>query len=348
MTSPWKLDSEAAAEAFELLRESTCVLMPTHQNVDADSLSSVLALKMALAQFDIRAEVLVTDGEVPHSLEFLPGVEGVLLYGKDDLPEYDLLLLADHSDRTRGGAFYRDDKTRTNGDIPIINIDHHVTNDRFGVVNIIEPTAASTTEVLSDVLAVWGAVLDKNISQCLLAGIYGDTLGLRTESTTARTMRTSADLVDSGGNPVPIVNSLFRLKSKSSVFLWRAALRGVSWIDDLIYTELTRSTFEETGARPSESEGMVNFLVGTEGSRAAAIVYEADNGWRVSMRSMTEDVDVARIAAHFGGGGHPRAAGVQLEGGDDVKMHFLREVARMIKPGFESDDEPETPDTETD
>lgn len=332
MTSPWKLDPEAAAAAFDLLRQCTCVLLPTHQNVDADSLSSVLALKMALAQFDIRAEVLVSDGEVPHMLDFLPGVETVLLYGVDDLPEYDLLLLADHSDRTRSGRFYKDDHSRTDGNIPIINIDHHVTNDQFGVVNIIQPTAASTTEILTDVLAVWGAVLDRDISQCLLAGIYGDTLGLRTESTTARTMRISADLVDSGGNIVPIVNSLFRLKPKSSVFLWRAALRNVSWIDHLIYTQLTQQMFDECGARQSEAEGMVNFLVGTEGSRAAAILYETPTGWRVSMRSMNDDVDVAQIAAAFGGGGHPRAAGVQLEGGEDAKMEFLRGVARMIQP----------------
>lgn len=335
MTKPWKLDQEAASAAFDLLRNAECVLLPTHVNVDADSLSSVLALRMALLQFDIRAEVLVTDGEVPHSLEFLPGVEDVLLYGKHEMPEYDLLLLADHSDRTRSGAFYRDDTSRTNGDIPIINIDHHVTNDRFGVVNIIEPTAASTTEVLTDVLAVWGAVLDEDISQCLLAGIYGDTLGLRTESTTARTMRTSADLVDSGGNPVPIVNNLFRLKPKSSVLLWRAALRGVSWTGDLIWTELRKKTFEEVGARQSEAEGMVNFLVGTEGSRAALILYETDTGWRSSMRSMTEDVDVAKIAAQFGGGGHPRAAGVQFDGGEEEKLHFLEEVARMIRPEAE-------------
>lgn len=337
MSKPWKLDAEAAAEAFELLRGSSCVLMPTHQNVDADSLSSVMALKMALAQFEIRAEVLVTDGEIPHSLEFLPGVENALLYGVDELPEYDLLLLADHSDRTRAGAFYRDDNSRTNGEIPIINIDHHVTNDEFGVVNIIEPTAASTTEVLTDVLAVWGTVLDEDISQCLLAGIYGDTLGLRTESTTARTMRTSADLVDSGGNPVPIVNSLFRFKPKSSVLLWRAALRGVSWTGDLIWTALTKKTFEEVGARQSEAEGMVNFLVGTEGSRAAAIVYQTDTGWRVSMRSMTENVDVAQIAAKFGGGGHPRAAGVAFEGGEDEMNAFLEEVARLIEPELDEE-----------
>lgn len=331
MTSPWKLDRDAASAALDVLRQSSCVLLPTHQNVDADSLSSVLALKMALEQVNIRAQVLVTDGEVPHSLEFLPGVEGVLLYGHDELPEYDVILMADHSDRTRSGAFYRDDPARVNGDIPIINIDHHVTNDEFGVVNIIQPGAASTTEILADVLAVWGTVLTRDIAQCLLAGIYGDTLGLRTESTTARTMRTSADLVDNGGNPVPIVNALFRLKSKEAVLLWRAALRGVSWTGDLIWTELTQKMFEETGAQRSEAEGMVNFLVGTEGSRAAALLYATPTGWRVSMRSMTEDVDVAKISARFGGGGHPRAAGLQIEGDEQAKQDFLEKVAAMIR-----------------
>lgn len=330
MSSGWKLDSAVASEALAYLKRASRVLLPTHQNVDADSMSSVLALKLALEQNDIESVVLVTDGEVPHSLEFLPNIDDVLLYGVDELPEYDMLLMADCSDRTRLAGFYRDDPSRVDGTTPIINIDHHITNDDYGIVNIVEPKAASTTEVITDVLAVWGVVLTKDIAQCLLAGIYGDTLGLRTESTTARTMRTAADLVDSGGNPVPIVNALFRLKPKSSVCLWRSALRNVQWTGDLIWTELKQSHFDECGAQKSEAEGMVNFLVGTEGSRAAALLYGNEHGWRVSMRSMTEDVDVAAIAATFGGGGHPRAAGVQIEGGEAEKQAFLEGVAAAI------------------
>lgn len=338
MTSGWKIDSHAAVEALNLLRSSRSVLLPTHQNVDADSLASVLALRAALNQLDITSHILVTDGEVPHSLEFLPGIEeGLVLYGVDDLPEYDWLLLADCSDRMRLGKFYRDDPSRLDGSIPIVNFDHHITNDNYGVVNIVEPTAAATSEILADILAVWGTAITREIAQCLLAGIYGDTLGLRTESTTSRTMRTAADLVDWGADPVPIVNALFRLKPKSSVCLWRTALRGVSWTGDLIWTELTQKAFEDCGAQQSEAEGMVNFLVGTEGSRAAAILYANDRGWRVSMRSMTEDVDVAAICATFGGGGHPRAAGVQIEGGEEAKQAFLDGVATAIAMDIPTD-----------
>lgn len=336
MKKGWKLDTDASKEALSQLKAASCVLLPTHQNVDADSLSSVLALTHALRQHEINAVPMISDGQLPRSLEFLPGASEVLLYGSEELPAYDMLLMADCSDRTRLGRFYRDDPTRVDGRIPIVNIDHHITNDQFGIVNIVEPTAASATEIIADILAVWGTVMTREIAQCLLAGIYGDTLGLRTESTTSRTMRTAADLVDAGANPVPIVDALFRLKPKSSICLWQRALEQVDWTGSLIWTELSEETFAECGAQPSEAEGMVNFLAGTEGSRAAAILYANEQGWRVSMRSVPVDVDVAAIAAEFGGGGHPRAAGVQIEGGEEEKQRFLQRVAELIAEPAES------------
>lgn len=328
--SPWRLDAKAAADALRLLQDASLVLMPTHQNVDADGLSSPLAMMHALRQRGIRAVPLVTDGAVPGNLEFLPGIEDVLVYGRDELPPYDALCLIDCADRKRLGGFYGDDPGRVNGaTAPIVNVDHHVTNDLFGTVNIVEPGAASASEVVTDILASWGTELTREIAQCLLAGIYGDTLGLRTESTTSRTMRTAADLVDAGANPGPIVDSLFRLKPRSSVCLWEKALQNVRWSDTLIYTELTPDVLRSCGATPIEAEGLVNFLVGTEGSRVAAILYANETGWRVSMRSMLKEVDVAAIAAEFGGGGHPRAAGCSIAGGEAEREHFVQRVAEL-------------------
>lgn len=333
MSGPvWRLDSAAASEALQLLTEAKVVLMPTHQNVDADGLSSPLAMMHALRQRGVRAIPMVSDGVRPTNLEFLPGVDDVLIFGEDDLPEFDTLCLIDCADRKRLGGFYRDHADLLDGvSMPLVNIDHHVTNDRFGTVNIVQPEAASASEIVTDVLASWGTELTVDIAQCLLAGIYGDTLGLRTESTTSRTMRTAADLVDAGANPGPIVDALFRLKPRSSVCLWEKALRNVHWEDTLIYTELTRNVFEECGASQVEAEGMVNFLVGTEGSLVAAILYANDEGWRVSMRSIRHEVDVAAIAATFGGGGHPRAAGCTITGGEAERDAFVQSVARQAR-----------------
>lgn len=331
MTSSWRLDTSAANDALELLRNARLVLMPTHQNVDADGLASAIAMSQALAQIGVTARPMVSDGQLPHQLKFLPGYMDVLAYGTDDLPEYDVLCLIDCSDRRRLGDFYADDPERVNGQVPIVNIDHHVTNDSFGQVNIVVPEAASASEIVADILQEWGTELTHDIAQCLLAGIYGDTLGLRTDSTTSRTMRTSADLVDAGANPVPIVDALFRVKPRSSVCLWEKALRNVQYTGGLIWTELTQDTFDRCGAVASEAEGMVNFLVGTEGSGAAAILYANDKGWRVSMRSLRDGVDVARIAAEFGGGGHPRAAGVQIDGNDEAKWAFVERVGKLAQ-----------------
>jgi len=330
----WRLNSAAAAEALRVLSGASLVLMPTHQNVDADGLSSPLAVMHALRQRGVNAVPLVTDGVLPGNLDFLPGIEEVLVYGTDPLPDYDALCLIDCADRKRLGGFYSDDPERVNpAKIPIVNIDHHVTNDRFGTVNIVEPVAAAASEIVTDLLASWGTELTRDIAQCLISGIYGDTLGLRTESTTSRTMRTAADLVDAGANPGPVVDALFRLKPRSSVCLWEKALQNVRWEDTLIFTELTPEVFDACGAKPVEAEGLVNFLVGTEGSRVAAILYANDNGWRVSMRSMIQEVDVAAIAAEFGGGGHPRAAGCSVVGGEDAREAFVRRVAELAAPG---------------
>jgi phosphoesterase RecJ-like protein len=332
----WTVDPEAAQAALERLRSAQRVLMPTHQNVDADGLGSPLALMHALASFGVRATVVISDGQLPQNLKFLPGIEQVCIYGIDALPDYDLLCMLDCSDRRRLGAFYDDDPSRVDGSTPIVNIDHHVTNDHFGVINIVEPEAASTAEIGADLVRLWGVKMTTPIAECLLTGIYGDTLGLRTEATTSRTMRTAADLVDAGANPAEITDALFRVKPKSTVCLWERALRNTSWTGPLIWTEVTPEFLAECGAKPSEAEGLVNFLAGTEGSRAAAILYAVKGGWRVSLRSLPSDVDVAAIASEFGGGGHPRAAGLTISGGEAEKQAFLERVAELSKLSWSS------------
>ncbi|MCC6944815.1 MAG: bifunctional oligoribonuclease/PAP phosphatase NrnA [Thermomicrobiales bacterium] len=330
-TASWQLDRAAAEQAFEVLRSAECVCFPTHQNVDADGLSSPLAVLEGLRRRGGNGYVLISDGRFPRYLSFLPGSTDVVVYTKDELPPYDMLCLVDCSDQRRLGKFYSDDPSRIDGDMPIVNIDHHVTNDRYGVVNIVEPRAAAAAEIVTDILDVWGIDFDIPLAQLLLAGIYGDTLGLRTDNTTARTMRTAADLVDAGADPARIVDALFRVKPATAVCLWARALDGVSWQGSLIWTEVSRRLLADCNADASEAENLVNFLTGTEGSTMAAILYENESGWRVSMRTLAPAIDVAAIAAHFGGGGHPKAAGCQITGGIPERDEFLRQAAELAE-----------------
>ncbi len=328
---PWQVDRETAQAALDRLRGAGAVLLPTHQNVDADGLASPLAIAHALAGYGVAAHVLVSDGDLPSNLRFLPGAASVLRYGRDELPAYDLLCLIDCADRKRLGDFAQDDPGRLDGRVPIVNIDHHVTNDRFGGVNVVIPEASSSAEIVAEVLRAWGVAPTPAIAQCLLAGIYGDTLGLRTPSTTPRTMRTAADLIDAGATPSPIIDALFRLKPRSTICLWSHALSNIHWTGPIIWTELTQAGLQGCGAEISEAEGLVNFLAGTEGSRLAVILYQNEDrrSWRVSLRSLEEKVDVSAIAAAFDGGGHPRAAGARVEGGEADKQAFLARVAEL-------------------
>lgn len=326
----WSVSPADAEAALGQLRRATRILMPTHQNIDADGLASPMAMMHGLAQFEIEAIPLVTDRELPASLRFLPGINRVLTYGVDPLPAYDVVCMVDCADRRRLGRFSEEELPRVEGKLPIVNIDHHVTNDRFGTVNLVVPESASAAEIVADLLKMWGCELTTDLAECLLTGIYGDTLGLRTDATTAKTMRIAADLVDAGANPADITDHLFRFKPVSTVCLWEHALGAVEWSGQLIWTQVSNATLERCQAKPAEAEGIVNFLSGTVGSRAAAMLYQTDDGWRVSMRSLREDVDVAAIAAAFGGGGHPRAAGCQLPASDAARDAFLETVASMI------------------
>lgn len=332
MTSiAWAIDRQEATRALDTLSAAKHVLFVTHQNVDADGLASPLAIAHGLWNTGVAATVMLSDGQLPGNLTFLPGCDRVLRYGIDPLPDYDVLCLVDCSDRRRLSSFYSDDPSRVEGGGTIVNIDHHITNDHFGVVNIVEPHAASTAELVTDLFGLWSWEITVEIASCLLAGIYGDTLGLRTEATTAKTMRFAADLVDAGANPSDITDALFRVKPASTVCLWHRALGSVEWTGQVIWAEVTPAMLAACNAQASEAEGLVNFLTGTEGTEVAAILYANDSGWRISMRSLEADVDVARIASEFGGGGHPRAAGVQVTGGEPEKQAFLRGVAEAVR-----------------
>jgi phosphoesterase RecJ-like protein len=332
VSETWAIDAGDAAAALQLLRGAKTVLMPTHQNVDADGLSSPLAMQLALAEYGVQAFPLISDGDFPSNLRFLPGVESVLVYGRDPLPDYDVLCLIDCADRRRLGNFAKDDLSRLDGRIPIVNIDHHKTNNRFGIVNIVEPDASSSGEIVAEVLKLWGTELTQDIARNLLAGIYGDTLGLRTPSTTPHTIRTVADLVECGAELEPIVDQLFRLKPRSTICLWEHALHNIRWNGPIIWTEMTREGFDQCGAEMVEAEGIVNFLAGTQGSRVAVILYQDEDrqGWRVSLRGLEKNLDVSAIAAHFGGGGHPLAAGAHVEGGEEEKRAFIQKVAELV------------------
>lgn len=273
---------------------------------------------------------IVGDGDLPETLRFLPGAEHLRDPNSIARSEFDTILVLDCAELHRMGPFYRRHADWFGGEIPVLNLDHHVTNSGFGQSSVIDSAAAATCELLAIMFSELGLTINASVATCLAAGIYGDTLGLKTPSTTSRTLRVAADLVDCGADIVIIVDNLFRVKPFSTVKLWGLALSRTAMIGPLVWTEITPEMLEASGALPSEGEGIVNFIAGTREARASVLLYQNPGGWRASLRAIADNIDVAQLAQRYGGGGHSRAAGCSLPPGQESRDAFLNDISRRI------------------
>jgi len=305
-------------------------LVVTHANPDADAVASLLVTAGLLRRAGVEVIAAVGDGEMPENLKFLPGIDTLAAPGQLSIDGVDLVIMVDCADRHRAGPVFEQHRDWFDGRLPIVDIDHHVTNTRFGTTNLIDPLAAATCEVIARLIDVNGISIDADMATCLFTGIQGDTLGLRTPSTTSATLRVSADLLDAGADLDTIVDNLYRVKPFTTVKLWGEILATARMEGPLAWAEVTPGALRRSGADQSEAEGIVNFIAGSNGALVGALLYQLRDAWRVSLRSIREDVDVSALAARFGGGGHPRAAGCKLSGGVEARDAFLQDIREQL------------------
>lgn len=320
-----------AHQLRDIVATAQRIAILTHANPDADAVSSALGVAELCRRVGAEPALVATgDSMLPPNLTFIPGAERVRESNPVAIAEADLLVLVDCSDEQRLGPIVDELAEEFERRRPIINIDHHVTNTRFGSFNIVVPEAAATAEIITTIFDALALEIDAQTATTLLAGVYGDTLGLRTPSTTPATLRTAAMLLERGAELDEMVDQLFRLKPYSTVCLWAEALQRTQWHGSLIWSQVDTEMLERANADRSEAEGLVNFLAGTIGARASALLYHEPWGWRVSMRTLADDVNVAEILTRFDGGGHPRAAGARLASGEAARDEFLATVAALL------------------
>lgn len=317
-------------ETWTALSAAERALVVTHANPDADAVASLLVTANLLGRTGAAVIAAVGDGELPENLRFLPGVGRLTPLNKLSIEGVDLVVMVDCADRHRAGPIFEQHQDWFDGHLPLANIDHHVTNARFGATNLVDPISAATCEVLARLIDIVGIAVDAADATCLFTGIQGDTLGLRTPSTTSATLRVSANLLDAGADLDTIVDNLYRVKPFTTVKLWGEILATAKMEGPLVWAQVTPGALRRSGADQSEAEGIVNFIAGSRGALVGALLYQLHGGWRVSLRSIREDVDVSVLAARFGGGGHPRAAGCKLSGGDDARDAFLKDIGEQL------------------
>lgn len=308
-----------------LIKKGERFLITSHVEPDGDSIASQLALAAILGKVGKGATIVNRDS-VPKAYMFLPDSDRILRELPRE-PEFCAVFVLDSPNLERVGVGLSD----LVADTPLINIDHHVSNKGFGDQSLIVPEASSTSELIYELPGALGVEFDPEIATCLLTGICADTGGLKQANTSARTLRIVSDLMERGGVLSTVMNHLYEDNTPSKVRLLGSVLSSLELVDGVLVLTLTQQMLKEAESNLEESENFAEYALSVRGVRVGILLREKGNGLvRVSLRSR-EPIDVDRIAGLFGGGGHPQAAGCQMEGGiDRVKEEVVATVRSAI------------------
>jgi bifunctional oligoribonuclease and PAP phosphatase NrnA len=331
------LSAFAAAIPDEVVRRITgarCVLAVSHENPDADTLGSTLALCRIVEALGGAATPVCTD-PVPALYDFIPGMDR---FKPDPDPDvaYDLLVVSDCGSFDRVGAV-RDRHPVLFGELPRVVIDHHASNDEGGPADWIEPASAATCEMTALLSARLGVPLDIENganATALMAGIVMDTATFAHPNSTPRTLIVAAALVDAGAPLSDISRRLYRSKPAAQVRLFGRVLdRYESGADGrLVWSTILDADLAATGAIPSYSEGIIDLLSQVDTADVAIVFKEQDGATRLSVRTRPEGVDATVLTGKFGGGGHARAAGATIrQPVDAARPLVLAEAERLIR-----------------
>ncbi|MDT4967017.1 MAG: bifunctional oligoribonuclease and phosphatase NrnA [Acidobacteriota bacterium] len=295
------------SQVVELIEQKKRFAITSHIRPDGDSLGSSLGLCWLLRALDKDVEVIMRDA-VPHAYQKLPGVTDVRVTPGVDRA-YDAVFVIECSDITRPGLNDLDKQL-------IVNIDHHSTTALFGKINWIDSTASAVGEMIYNLCKATGVRVTREMAECVYTALITDTGSFHYSNTSERTFKVASELVRAGVKPAKISQAVFSSYPWSKIALLSEVL-GTAKRDDSGRVACMRQTLEmqeRAGASEEDTDGFVNYPLTCGTVEAVALLKECAPGtYRTSLRSKG-DVNVARIAERFGGGGHRNAAGCTLHG----------------------------------
>ena len=304
--------TDPCQQIVELLRSQNSFLVLTHYRPDGDAVGSQLALVLALKSLGKTVEAW-NDDDVPAKFRFLPHTD-LITRPPAESKDFDVVIAIDTSTWQRVGTAAQRIRDKKH----FVNIDHHISNEKFGEINWIVPEAPASGQIAFDLIKRGGFKLTQEIATCLFAAISTDTGSFSYGSTTAESLRVAAELVDTGINVGEICRHVYESYPYARLMLLQKALAQLELADHkrIAYTWVTVEMFEESGAKREDTEGLIDYARAIEGVLVAVLFEEmAEAGKiRISLRSKHPKIDVNSIARRFGGGGHREAAGARISG----------------------------------
>ena len=313
-------------EIMSAIKEAGRVGIAGHIHPDGDCIGSCLAMYNYLsANYDFVLDVYLE--EIPKSFTCISGCDKVN-HDYPDAEPYDVFIALDCGDTDRLGKAYRYLKDARLS----ICIDHHDTNEGYANINLINPDAAATAEILFDLFDP--EQINFETAEALYLGIVHDTGVFKHSNTTRHTMEAAGRLLEYGVSSSKIIDGTFYEKTYvQNQILGRCLMESVLVLDGrVIFSAVNRKVQALYGLEPNDTEGVIDQLRVTKGVEVAIFIKEmTPQVWRVSMRSC-EYVNVATICIKFGGGGHIRAAGCTMHGSmHDVINALVKEVELQLK-----------------
>lgn len=311
------IDKEQCHASKQFLEQHDHFLVVSHVMPDGDAASSTCAVGLILKALN-KTYTMMNEHDIPRKLSYLPGYEQINIYSERAFPHlFDAVIAVDCADYSRIGNV----ATLFAPDVKLLNIDHHATNNHYGQLNLINTEAASTTEVLFDLIEYMNMDWTPELAECIYTGLLTDTGGFRYANTTSKVMRIASELLKHGVDAHVLADHLLEKVSMSHVEILGRALQRLSFADRnrLSWLSVSLEDMAAASATNEDLEGIVNYPRNIEGVEVGIFFKELlNNEVKVSLRS-TGTIDVASFAQQFGGGGHRLAAGVTISGSlDDV------------------------------
>ena len=313
-------------EAAKWIREKDDFLLVTHVHPDGDGLGAQSALYLALKRMGKKVRVANRD-PLPRCYHWLPFSESVET--TDIVPPHEVCVTLDAGDlnRLRDGAKRSDYRL-------ILNIDHHVSNARFGDLNWIDTASPATGEMVYRLLRAIGTEVDRDIAESIYTSLVTDTGAFKYSNTTPQCHRLAAELMEAGARVPLLCDRIFASVTPSALQLLRISLGKLATVEGgrIGVMTLSQADMQKTGATDEDTENLVDFVRKMAGVEVAIFLKERPDGrYRLSLRSRNA-ADVSAVAAAFDGGGHRHAAGAVVDGPmEEAVRRVVAEVSRLIR-----------------
>lgn len=298
------------------------ILIASHVRPDGDAVGSLLGLGLALQDAGRQVHMVLTDG-VTSSYRHLEGSAQIKTSPEG---EYDTFITVDCADFKRLG------KPFESLGPPDINIDHHVTNENFGKLNLIEAEKVATAAMLTDHLPAWGFKITRPIAEALLTGIVTDTLGFRTSNMTPEALRQAATLMETGVELSELYMRALVRRSFAAARYWGSGLSSLETKHGIVWATLTLADRKAAGYGGNDDADLINVISAIDGNKVGMIfVEQSERRVKISWRALEPEIDVSKVAKHFGGGGHMAAAGADIEGElSEIKAQVLTKTRELL------------------